>query len=75
MASHELISKLDAEKIFTVPYGRRGDLKTIAANLYESLRTFDDLPAQIILAEGVEDNGLGVAIMNRLRKAATFIIL
>ena len=74
IASHELISKLDAEKFIPVPYGRRGDLKNIAANLYESLRTFDDLPAQIILAEGVEDNGLGVAIMNRLRKAATFIL-
>ncbi len=74
MASHELISKLDAEKIFPVTYGSSGDLKNIAANLYESLRSFDNLPAQIILAEGVEDFGLGVAIMNRLRKAAAFLI-
>ena len=70
MASDELISQLDAEKIIPVSYGRRGDLKTIAANLYESLRSFDNLPAEIILAEGVEDIGLGAAIMNRLRKAA-----
>ena len=74
MASHELITKLDAEKIIPVIYGRRGDLKNIATNLYESLRNFDNLPAQVILAEGVEDFGLGVAIMNRLRKAATFIL-
>ncbi|MBR5913306.1 MAG: threonylcarbamoyl-AMP synthase [Selenomonadaceae bacterium] len=74
MSSQELISKLDEEKIIPVTYGRRSDLKSIAANLYESLRNFDDLPAQIILAEGVEDFGLGVAIMNRLRKAATFIL-
>ena len=73
IASHELISRLDAEKIIAVPYGRRGDLKTVAANLYESLRSFDNLPTDIILAEGVEDTGLGVAIMNRLRKAATLI--
>ena len=71
IASRELIAKLDAEKFIAVSYGSRGDLKTIAANLYESLRSFDNLPAQIILAEGVEDNGLGVAIMNRLRKAAS----
>ena len=74
VASNELISKLDAEKFIAVPYGRRGDLKSIAANLYESLRSFDNLPAQIILAEGVEDSELGVAIMNRLRKASTFIV-
>ena len=71
IASNELIANLDAEKIIAVSYGSRGDLKTIAANLYESLRSFDNLPAQIILAEGVEDDGLGVAIMNRLRKAAS----
>lgn len=75
MASDELISKLDAEKIISVSYGRRADLKNIAANLYESLRAFDNLPAQIILAEGVEDFGLGAAIMNRLRKAATFFFI
>ena len=74
MASHDLITKLDAEKIIPVIYGSREDLKSIAANLYESLRSFDNLPAQIILAEGVEDFGLGVAIMNRLRKAASFIL-
>ena len=74
IASRELIAKLDAEKIISVSYGSRGDLKTIAANLYESLRSFDNLPAQIILAEGVEDEGLGVAIMNRLRKAASCTI-
>ena len=75
IASSELIAKLDAEKIISVNYGSRGDLKTIAANLYETLRSFDNLPAQIILAEGVEDKGLGVAIMNRLRKASTIKLL
>ena len=74
MASDELIKKLDAEKFIAVNYGKRGDLKTVAANLYESLRSFDKLPVQIILAEGVEDEGLGVAIMNRLRKAASCTI-
>ena len=75
IASHELISKLDAEKIIAVPYGSCGDLKVIAANIYESLRSFDNLTADIILAEGVADIGLGVAIMNRFRKAATQILL
>lgn len=70
IASEELISQLDAKKNFSVSYGRRGDLKNIAANLYESLRFFDNLPVEIILSEGVEDFGLGAAIMNRLRKAA-----
>ena len=42
----------------------------IAGNLYEGLRLCDELGMDIILAEGVPENGLGLAIMNRLRKAA-----
>ncbi len=51
-------------------FGDEGDLPAMAANLYESLRAFDDSDADILFAEAVPETGLGVAIMNRLKKAA-----
>lgn len=42
----------------------------VAASLFEGLRLCDERGIDIILAEGVEKNGLGFAIMNRLEKAS-----
>lgn len=53
-------------------YGHQGDLRRIAAVLYEALRSFDRKPADVLLAEGTTDEGLGLAIMNRLHKASGF---
>lgn len=53
-------------------YGAQGDLPAIAASLYEGLRYFDDTEAESLLAEGTTSEGLGLAIMNRLRKASGF---
>ena len=53
-------------------YGAQGDLRAIAANLYEALRSFDDQPADCLLGEAVTEKGLGLAIMNRLHKASGF---
>ena len=50
--------------------GSAGDLSAMAANLYEALRSFDDKAATVLFAETVEEAGLGVAVMNRLKKAA-----
>lgn len=53
-----------------VVYGRRGQAASLAAGLFAALRRFDSLPVRRILAEGVSEEGLGQAVMNRLRKAA-----
>jgi L-threonylcarbamoyladenylate synthase len=53
-------------------YGHQGNLPSIAANIYEALRSFDDKPADMLLGEGTTDQGLGLAIMNRLHKASGF---
>ena len=50
--------------------GRRREPSEIAARLYSALRHFDELGVDVILAEGVEPKGLGLAIMNRLYRAA-----
>ena len=54
----------------TVSYGSQGNLREIASRLYESLRAFDEKPMDGLLAEGTSEEGIGLAIMNRLRKAA-----
>lgn len=51
-------------------WGRRGDKKALANQLYTGLLSFDDGKVDIILAEGVDGAGLGMAIMNRMKKAA-----
>ncbi len=43
----------------------------IAKNLFEAFRDLDKYKVDIILIKGVNDNGLGLAIMNRLKKAST----
>ncbi len=50
--------------------GSRADLRTIAKNLFKILRGFDDQGVDIILVEGVETKGIGLAIMDRLERAA-----
>ena len=50
--------------------GERQRPKTIAKNLFKILRRFDEQGVEIVIAEGIEPVGVGLAIMNRLRKAA-----
>jgi L-threonylcarbamoyladenylate synthase len=47
------------------------DLKAYAVNMFEAMHTFeDDSEIEIIVAEPVPERGIGIAIMDRLRKAA-----
>ena len=50
------------------------DCDAIAKNLFKTFREFDKEKIDLIIAEGVSDNGLGLAVMNRLRKASYKII-
>nr|WP_312576523.1 L-threonylcarbamoyladenylate synthase [Sedimentibacter sp.] len=54
----------------TICVGDRTNLLSISSNLFKDLRKFDELGTDIILAEAVDEQGLGKAIMNRLGKAA-----
>lgn len=42
----------------------------LAEKLYDYLRCFDQDEVDVIVAQGVSEDGLGLAIMNRMRKAA-----
>jgi len=55
--------------------GSRNDMATIAKNLFRLLREFDKEKVDMIIAEGIAPEGLGLAVMNRLRRAANFNII
>ena len=62
-------------------YGARRTLclganaRDMAANLFHALREADRLGAKTILCESVEPTGVGLAVMNRLMRAAAFRVV
>ncbi|MBP2652675.1 MAG: Sua5/YciO/YrdC/YwlC family protein [Firmicutes bacterium] len=63
------------EGVAVADYGSRQRPEEVAANLYKALRKFDNEPVDVIYAEGIVESGLGLAVMNRLRKAAGYRIV
>ncbi|WP_102401451.1 L-threonylcarbamoyladenylate synthase [Haloimpatiens massiliensis] len=57
-----------------VSLGSRKNPEEIAKNLFRVLRSFDDMNVEAIYSEAFEEKEIGVAIMNRLKKAAGFNI-
>jgi L-threonylcarbamoyladenylate synthase len=55
--------------------GSRTNTKVIASNVFEKLREFDKLEVDIIFAEALDENHMGMAVMNRMNKAAGFNII
>ena len=49
--------------------GSKNNLVEIAKNIFSILREIDKFNADIVIFEGVEPKGIGIAIMNRLEKA------
>ena len=66
----ETSSLYDGQGCSVVVTGRRSDPATVAASLYAALRRFDLLGVEVILAEGITSDGLGMVVENRLRQAA-----
>jgi L-threonylcarbamoyladenylate synthase len=55
--------------------GTRSNVATIASNLFRLLREVDAIGVDVIIAESVPPEGLGLAVMNRLRKASGYHIV
>ncbi len=62
------------EKLKFVLMGRDDQPEDIAHNLFTYLRQLDEEGRELIMVEAIEPEGLGEAIMNRLRRAATDVI-
>lgn len=46
----------------------------LAKNLFKKFRAFDNKKMDIIIVQGIKEKGLGLALMNRIKKAASEII-
>ncbi len=55
--------------------GSRFNLEVVARSLFRLLREVDAEGVGVIIAEGVSSEGLGLAVMNRLRKASGYHII
>lgn len=55
----------------TIYMGSQKDLSTMAKILFKSFRKMDENSVELIVVRGVEEKGLGLSIMNRLKKAAS----
>jgi L-threonylcarbamoyladenylate synthase len=58
-----------------VSMGSRSNVSTVASSLFRLLREVDAQGVDVILAESVPQEGLGLAVMNRLRKASGYHII
>ncbi|HLU22872.1 MAG TPA: L-threonylcarbamoyladenylate synthase [Bacillaceae bacterium] len=68
MAASETVNEYDAHTVLDC--GSRSDLASVAHRLYDVLRKFDETDVDVIFSEVFPEEGVGVAIMNRLDKAA-----
>ena len=73
LATNETLRAYSADSVKSL--GSRRVLADVARNLFRLLREFDAENVDVIIAEGVSTEGLGLAIMNRLRKAAGYNIV
>lgn len=76
LGSSNLIESLkDRDKITFLSLGKYNSEYETSRNLFENLRKFDDDHIEIIIAEGYKEKGIYAAIMNRLKKAASYNII
>jgi len=54
-----------------IPAGSIKEPSSLAAGLYQALRGFDETDVDIIYSEAFQEEGIGQAVMNRLKKAAS----
>ena len=74
-----LVTRETAEEVFSdhlFILGSRDDLSEIASNLFAGLRHLDQQNLDVIIADGgLMDEGIGAAVINRLRKAADKLVV
>lgn len=63
-------SGADTQEIVGIIYGETAKPVSLANQLYEGLLAFNEKDVDLLIVEGCEKVGLGVAVMNRLEKAS-----
>ncbi len=72
LSTTENIATYHKENLLTINIGRKNNLEEIAKNIFATLRQVDKFNPDIVLIEGVKQEGLGLAIMNRLIRACEY---
>lgn len=67
LTTEENVNQYKADVVLAC--GKRDDLTTVAASLYDCIRQFNEENVDIIYCESFPYEGIGIAIMNRLWKA------
>lgn len=73
LTTDERVDRYQADVVLSC--GSRHQLESVASGLYGALRQFDRLGIERIYAESFPEDGIGFAIMDRLRKAAGYRII
>lgn len=68
MATEQTKEQYRADCVISM--GDRERPETIASGLFDTLRKFDEDRVELILAEAIDHDGIGLAVMNRMKKAA-----
>lgn len=69
LASKETCTSIKNTNVKKIILGSRNDGYEVAKNLFTALRSIDDLGVDLAVAEAFQENGIWLAVMNRLRKA------
>ncbi|SFH70453.1 translation factor SUA5 [Pisciglobus halotolerans] len=70
LANEDRIARLQSDDLIPFSLGKEGNIEMAAHRLFAGLRYFETTNATLILAEAFPEKGLGIAYMNRLKKAA-----
>lgn len=73
IASDETIKNYSSFDAINI--GSRNNIETIAKNLFKTLRECDTLNMEKIYIESFLEEGVGLAVMNRLKKASSYKII
>lgn len=73
LSTDETKSFYDCEVVLSL--GKREDETELGSNLFKALREFDELKVDVVYSEVFKETGKGLAIMNRLKKAAGYNLI
>ncbi|MGL4345357.1 MAG: L-threonylcarbamoyladenylate synthase, partial [Cellulosilyticaceae bacterium] len=73
LATDETMHLFNCKNVLSV--GTISNLSTVATNLFEALRKFDDYKMDRVYSLAFPEEGIGEAIMNRLEKSAGYNII
>lgn len=70
IGSNESCKTMKNSTRHVLPLGKRSNQKEMASNLFDALIKLDNSRSKFAIIENVDEKGIGLAIMNRIRKAS-----